>query len=127
MDVSDENVPNRVIAKTRKKAGRPLRLRGHPAFIFSFGLPCFSLGGLKAHACKERYHILRRVGQQHRDPMDLVHVVGGEDPVLRTEGAEHFCWQLEVYDVDDLVTYKAKLAPRYPHYDGVPLAAVRVP
>lgn len=78
-------------------------------------LLCFSVFSLvlcylKAHIHKEPHHILGRVGQKHRDPMELVHTIGGINTVCRSKGAEHLGRQLQIDNVDDLVAVKTELA-----------------
>ena len=58
----------------------------HPLILFC----CFSAFPLifcclKAHVHKEPHYILGRVGQKHRDPMELVHVVRRVDTVRRSK------------------------------------------
>ena len=71
-----------------------------------FGSRC-----LKARVCEEGHHVIGRVGQQHRDPMKLIHMVGGIDPLGGTEGAVHFNGQFEVDHVDDLVAIQPEFPP----------------
>ena len=74
---------------------------------------CFLLGAcdLKASVHKELHHVIGRVRQKHRDPMQLVHVIGGIDTLGSTKGAKHFARQLEVDNVNDLVAINPELAP----------------
>ena len=93
-----------------------------PLAVLLFFALNFSFGCLKAHVHEEPYHIVGSFGKKHRYPMELVHVIGGIYTVRRTKRAEHFGRQFEIYNVDDLVALKAKLAPRYTHYYRIPLA-----
>ena len=74
------------------------------AFLFCFGR-------LKADLYQKPYYVIRCIGQKHRDPMELVHVVGRIDTVSSTERSEHLGRELEIDNVDHLVAVKSKLAP----------------
>ena len=100
----------------------------HPFTLFSCPLAFpFVLCRLKTHVYKELHHIIGRVGQKNRDPMELVHMVCGIYTIRRTKRAEHLGRELEIHNVDNLVAIKAKLAQRYSHYNCIPLAIIRVP
>ena len=75
---------------------------------------------------KELHHIVGRIGQKHRYPMELVHVIRRIDTVIRAERAKHFRRELEIDYVDDLVAVKTELSTGYAHSDSVPLAVVRM-
>ena len=81
---------------------------------------------LEAGVGEEGDCVVGGVGKDHRDPMELVHVVGREHAVALAEGAEHFGGLLEVYHVDALVAILSELAVRHVHNEGVPLAVVGV-
>ena len=82
---------------------------------------------LEAHACEKPRRVRWGVGEKHRDPMQLVHVVGGIHAVRRPKGAEHFRRQLEIHHVDHLVAVKAEFAAGHAHHDGIPLAIAPMP
>ena len=82
---------------------------------------------LKAHIHKETHYILGRVGQKHRDPMELVHMIGGIDTVCRSKGAEHLNRQLQIDNVNDLVAVKSELPPGHAHNESILLAILTVP
>ena len=95
--------------------------------LFRFPRFRLRLRRLKADVRQERDHVVGRVGKKHRDPVQLVHVVGGIDAVGRAEGAEHFGRQLQVDHVDDLVAVETEFATGNAHRDGVPFSAVAMP
>ena len=59
--------------------------------------------------------------------MELVHVVRWVDTVSCTERAEHLGRQFQIDHVNHLVAAESELAPRYSHYNCIPLAVVFVP
>ena len=71
----------------------------------------FYLGRLKADLYQKPYHVIGRVGQKHRDPMELVHMVRRIDTVSCTKRSEHLGRELQINHVDYLVAVKSKLAP----------------
>ena len=80
-------------------------------FLFHRFFTRFGLGCLKADVYKKAYHVIGRVGEENRDPMELIHMVGGVYAVSRAEGAEHLGRQFQIDNVDHLIAVKAKLAP----------------
>ena len=75
---------------------------------------------------KELHDIIGRIGKKHRYPMKLVHVIRRIDSVIRTERAEHFCRELEIDYIDDLVAVKTKLSTGYAHNESIPLLVIRM-
>ena len=92
---------------------------------------CFSafslvLRHLITRVHEELHHVIGRIGQKRRYPMELIHVIRRVDTIIRAERAEHFRRQLEIDYVNDLVAIKTELSTGYAHNESVPLAVVRV-
>ena len=92
---------------------------------------CFSvfplvLCCLITHVHEELHDIIVRIRKKHRYPMKLVHVIRRIDSVIRTERAEHFCRELEIDYIDDLVAVKTELSTGYAHNDSIPLLVIRM-
>ena len=81
-----------------------------PDSFRSAALRTFAFGCLVADSREKANHVVRRIGQQNRDPMELVHTIGGINTVCRSKGAEHLGRQLQIDNVDDLVAVKTELA-----------------
>ena len=73
-------------------------------------LRTFAFGCLVADSREKANHVVRRIGQQNRDPMELVHVVCGVNPLCLAERAEHFDRQLQIDDLDCFVAVE----PEFP-------------
>ena len=111
---------------TRWQAKRMAR-ENHPFTLFScpWAFP-FVLCRFKTYVQKKLNNIRGSIGKKHRNPMKLVHVVRRIDTIRRAERAIHLWGQLEIDNVDNFVAIKAKLAPRYAHYNRIPLAIIGV-